>query len=260
MKKASSESKNSNPTFTAKSCTKVTRNLPDIFQEMFQSTKAEARTALFQDDQLEKRKSVRQMCDEFLSAEKPSLQDGSQHRTREGKSWPLARMYSGGNFIKGEDLKFTVPFSLYTKNITDCSSSERKHCIEEIAAFEDAAQALSLMDNKENNFQVKLSDYQQVKEELRGEPKEKKRKDDSSAAGDANDESTNRESYWERRKKNNASAKKSRDARKAREQEIQIKAAFLERENLRMLTQLMMVLRENECLKRVLCAKYEAPL
>ena len=229
MKKASSESKNSNPTFTAKSRTKVTRNLPDIFQEMFQSTKAEARTALFQDDQLEKRKSVRQMCNELLSAG-PSLQDGSQHRTREGKSWPLARMYSGGNFIKGEDLKFPVPFSLYTKNSTDCSSSESKHCIEEIAAFESAAQALSLMDNKENNFQVKLSNYQQVKEELRGEPKEKKRKDDSSAADDANDESTNRESYWERRKKNNASAKKSRDARKAREQEIQIKAAFLERD------------------------------
>ena len=225
---------------------------------MFQSTKAEHRTALFQDDQADKRKRVRQMCDEFLSAEKPSLQDGSQHRTREGNSWPLVYMYSGGNFIKGKDLKFTVP--LYTKNSTDSSSSERKHCIEEIAAFESAAQALSIMDNKENNFQVKISNYQLAKEELRDEPKEKKRKEDSSAADDANDELTNRESYWERRKKNNASAKKSRDARKAREQEIQIKAAFLERENLRMLTQLMMVLRENECLKRVLCAKYEAPL
>ena len=227
---------------------------------MSQSTKAEATTALFQDGQADKRKSVREMNDEFLSSEKSSLQDGSQHRMYEGKPWPLACVYSGGNFIKGEDLKFSVPFLLHTKNSTNCSSSERKHYIEEIAAFESAAEALSIMDNKENNFQVKLSNYQQAKEELRGEPKEKKRKEDSSAAEDENNETTNRESYWERRKKNNASAKKSRDARKAREQEIQIKAAFLERENLRMLTQLMMVLRENECLKRVLSAKYEAHL
>lgn len=222
------------------------------------TTKAEARTALFQDGQADKCKDVRQVCEEFLSSEKSSLQDGSPHQMREaGKSWPLACVYSGGNFFKGEDLKFTVPFFLHIKNN---SSSERNHCIEEIEAFESAAEALSIMDNKENNFQVKLSNYQQAKEELRGEPKEKRRKEDSSAAEDANSEPTNRESYWERRKKNNASAKKSRDARKAREQEIQIKAAFLERENLRMLTQLMMVLRENECLKRVLSAKYEAHL
>jgi len=167
-------------------------------------------------------------------------------------------MYEGGSFVKREDLKLLKPFSsLYAKNSTDYSSfSERKNYTDEIAAFESAAQALSNMDNKENNFQVTLPNHQQSREELRGEPKVKKRKEDSSADEDGNNEPTDRESYWERRKKNNASAKKSRDARKAREQEIQIKAAFLERENLRMLTLLMMVQRENECLKRVLCAKY----
>ena len=229
---------------------------------MFQSIKAEARTALFRDGRENKLKRVRQMCDEFLSAEETSLLDGSQHRTREGKSWPIACMYEGGSFVKREDLKLLKPFStLYAKNSTDYSSfSERKNYTDEIAAFESAAQALSNMDNKENNFQVILPNHQQSREELRGEPEVKKRKEDSSADEDGNNEPTDRESYWERRKKNNASAKKSRDARKAREQEIQIKAAFLERENLRMLTLLMMVQRENECLKRVLCAKYEAPL
>ena len=64
-----------------------------------------------------------------------------------------------------------------------------------------------------------------------------------------------RETYWERRKKNNASAKKSRDARKTRELQTQIKAAFLDRENLRIHAQLMIVQQENACLKRVLCAK-----
>ena len=229
---------------------------------MFQSTKAEAREALFQDSRDNKRTRVRQMCDAFLSAEKASLEDGSQRRERDGKSWPLAHMYEGGNSVEREGLKLSVPFLLYTKNSTDCSSSaDRKHYTEEIAAFESAAQALSNMDNKENNFQITISSHQQAQEELRGEPEEKKRKEDFWADdSDSNNKPTERESYWERRKKNNASAKKSRDARKAREQEIQIKAAFLERENLRMFTQLMLVQRENECLKRVLCAKYEAPL
>ena len=225
---------------------------------MFQSTKAEAKTALFQDARKNKRKRVRQMCPELLSTEKNSLKDGSQHRTREGKSWPLP--YEGGNSVKRQDLKLSVRFSLCIKS-TDCSSSsERKHYTEEIAAFENAAQALSNIDNKENNFQITLPNHQQTREELRDEPAGKKKKEDSSTDDDANNEPTQRESYWERRKKNNASAKKSRDARKARELEMQIKAAFLERENLRMLTQLMMIQQENECLKRVLCAKYEAPL
>ncbi|KAG8227880.1 hypothetical protein J437_LFUL007190 [Ladona fulva] len=40
--------------------------------------------------------------------------------------------------------------------------------------------------------------------------------------------------YWERRRKNNEAAKRSRDARRAKEDEIAIRAAFLEQENLRL--------------------------
>lgn len=40
------------------------------------------------------------------------------------------------------------------------------------------------------------------------------------------------EAYFERRKKNNAAAKKSRDRRRIKEDEIAIRAAFLERENM----------------------------
>jgi len=40
------------------------------------------------------------------------------------------------------------------------------------------------------------------------------------------------EAYWERRRKNNEAAKRSRDSRRAKENEIAIKAAFLEQENL----------------------------
>lgn len=42
------------------------------------------------------------------------------------------------------------------------------------------------------------------------------------------------QSYWERRRKNNEAAKRSRDARRAKEDEIAIRAAFLEQENLKL--------------------------
>jgi len=42
------------------------------------------------------------------------------------------------------------------------------------------------------------------------------------------------EAYWERRRKNNDAAKRSRDARRAKEDEIAIRAAFLEQENLKL--------------------------
>lgn len=40
------------------------------------------------------------------------------------------------------------------------------------------------------------------------------------------------EAYWERRRKNNEAAKRSRDARRSKETEIALRAAFLEQENL----------------------------
>lgn len=40
--------------------------------------------------------------------------------------------------------------------------------------------------------------------------------------------------YWERRRKNNEAAKRSRDSRRAKEDEIAIRAAFLEQENLKL--------------------------
>lgn len=39
------------------------------------------------------------------------------------------------------------------------------------------------------------------------------------------------EKYWQRRKKNNMAAKRSRDARRLKENQITVRAAFLEREN-----------------------------
>jgi len=51
--------------------------------------------------------------------------------------------------------------------------------------------------------------------------------------------------YWERRRKNNEAAKRSRDARRAREQEIAIKAQFLEQENLQLKLEIAHLRAEN---------------
>lgn len=47
------------------------------------------------------------------------------------------------------------------------------------------------------------------------------------------------EAYWERRRKNNEAAKRSRDLRRAKEDEIAIRAAFLEQENFRLKLELI---------------------
>ncbi|XP_035738489.1 transcription factor VBP-like isoform X1 [Vespa mandarinia] len=55
--------------------------------------------------------------------------------------------------------------------------------------------------------------------------------------------------YWERRKKNNEAAKRSRDARRAKEDEIAIRAAFLEQENIRLKYELAALRNETAKLK-----------
>lgn len=52
--------------------------------------------------------------------------------------------------------------------------------------------------------------------------------------GRASGDSLKDDAYWERRRKNNEAAKRSRDARRAKEDEIAIRAAFLEQENLKL--------------------------
>ena len=60
---------------------------------------------------------------------------------------------------------------------------------------------------------------------------------DSSEQGQAQlsqQEDVKDQAYWERRRKNNLAAKRSRDARRAKEDEIAIRAAFLEQENIQL--------------------------
>jgi len=121
-----------------------------------------------------------------------------------------------------------------------------------MAAFESA---VSNRVNEENNFKMLPDKRHDKREDFSEEPAEKRKKEDTSEDNHTSNGPRKRETYWERRKKNNASAKKSRDTRKTRKLQTQIKAAFLERENLKIHAQLMIVQQENACLKRALWAK-----
>lgn len=61
--------------------------------------------------------------------------------------------------------------------------------------------------------------------------------------------------YFERRKRNNMAAKKSRDARKSREDEIAIRASFLEKENAILRAQVATLREEANSLKQLLLQK-----
>ncbi|XP_019621755.1 PREDICTED: thyrotroph embryonic factor-like isoform X2 [Branchiostoma belcheri] len=62
--------------------------------------------------------------------------------------------------------------------------------------------------------------------------------------------------YWQRRQKNNMAAKRSRDARRVKENQIAMRASFLEKENNALKEELLKVKEENAYLKKKL-TKYE---
>lgn len=65
--------------------------------------------------------------------------------------------------------------------------------------------------------------------------------------------------YFERRKRNNCAAKKSRDARKSREDEIAIRASYLEKENAVLRAQVATLREEANTLRQMLLQKRSRP-
>lgn len=63
--------------------------------------------------------------------------------------------------------------------------------------------------------------------------------------------------YWARRRKNNMAAKRSRDARRLKENQIAIRASFLEKENTALRQEVAELRKELSKCKNVL-VKYEA--
>lgn len=63
--------------------------------------------------------------------------------------------------------------------------------------------------------------------------------------------------YWQRRKKNNMAAKRSRDARRLKENQITVRAAFLERENAALRTEVAELRKDCSRYKNI-AGRYEA--
>lgn len=63
--------------------------------------------------------------------------------------------------------------------------------------------------------------------------------------------------YWSRRKKNNVAAKRSRDARRLKENQITVRASFLERENAALRQQVAELRKDCGRCKNIL-TRYEA--
>ncbi|GLH12668.1 Protein giant [Gryllus bimaculatus] len=62
-------------------------------------------------------------------------------------------------------------------------------------------------------------------------------------------ESMKDEKYWARRRKNNMAAKRSRDARRVKENQIALRAGFLEKENMGLRQELDRLKKENLLLR-----------
>ncbi|EZA49121.1 hypothetical protein DMN91_004712 [Ooceraea biroi] len=94
----------------------------------------------------------------------------------------------------------------------------------------------SIYFNKEDNakFQRFRHQMKQSFEKMNENPNPKMRRANKSPALPNSTVEEKDAAYWERRKKNNAAAKRSRDARRQKEDELAIKAVFFERENQRL--------------------------
>lgn len=66
--------------------------------------------------------------------------------------------------------------------------------------------------------------------------------------------------YWERRRKNNEAAKRSRDAKRAKEEETSLRATVLEQENMQLRLHVAQLREENQMLKSIFNIEHVDPV
>ena len=222
-----------------------------------------------EENQAETQRRVRLLSEEMLSTARKNSEmfhASSQYRTHETTSRTMPYVGEGYSFpslpticfLRGRDSNLLFPLSKYTPiteyNLPAKSEDPGNGGVhkEEFISIKSPTKPGTISEEREKHLKIKCASN---KPHNSDEPTEKKRKEQVIQYSHPSNKTDERESYWERRRRNNASAKKSRDARRARELQTQIKVAFLEKENTRMLAELMAVRQENVCLRRVLSAK-----
>jgi protein giant len=164
----------------------------------------------------------------------------SSSSTASSQKSPSSSVNSQGMMVVGRDGKLSRPFKAYPRDplslaaagsILDSSSAEkysvfRKRMLEQIHAANGGNPVIN--NPKMRRITSKGSNHETNNNEIAYDSGSEKRQIQSSPSS-GNDKD---EAYFERRRKNNAAAKKSRDRRRIKEDEIAIRAAFLERENI----------------------------
>lgn len=152
--------------------------------------------------------------------------------------------------VLGRDGKMARPFKAYPRDpltisatipasdtLTDRMSSERfsafrQQMLEQIHAANGGRPTVTnpkmrrVSTKSEQNADLEFQQKQNIEAQH-----QLNNQSDSSSSGNNKNEPIKDNAYFERRRKNNAAAKKSRDRRRIKEDEIAIRAAFLEREN-----------------------------
>lgn len=171
----------------------------------------------------------------------PASNISSSSSTASSQKSPSSTVSSTPPMIMGRDGKLSRPFKAYPRDplslaaagsFLDNASAEkysvfRKRMLDQIHAANGGNPVVNnpkmrRMNSKgtpqETNNNISLENsYDSSSEKSESMKRENGEKDDA---------------YFERRRKNNAAAKKSRDRRRIKEDEIAIRAAFLERENI----------------------------
>lgn len=173
--------------------------------------------------------------------------------------------------VMGRDGKLSRPFKAYPRDpltisasfsatdaMLDCGSTQkfhmfRKQMLDQIHAANGGQATVSNPKMRrtssktfaESADQQQQQQHQQHQKHLVMQQQEQQNnQSDSSSNGGNNGSGQKDTAYFERRKKNNAAAKKSRDRRRIKEDEIAIRAAFLERENIELKIELTAVKRQ----------------
>lgn len=162
----------------------------------------------------------------------------SSSSTASSQKSPSSSQSNGQMMVVGRDGKLSRPFKAYPRDplslaaagsILDSASAEkysvfRKRMLEQIHAANGGNPVINnpkmrRITSKSQETNNNETSYDSCIEQMQLQT--------SPSSGHDKDEA-----YFERRKKNNAAAKKSRDRRRIKEDEIAIRAAFLERENI----------------------------
>jgi len=139
-----------------------------------------------------------------------------------------ATLTSSLNTVK----KASRPFKAYPKNILSMVPSFNDDSNEKYTKFREKVLLESVKNGNTPNSKTRMS-----------------KNPGSPTSTTANEKD---HAYWERRKKNNEAAKRSREARRAKEDELAIRAAFLEHEN----AQLKGELQKMYSMYKSLCSMY----